>query len=127
MRSLAAHLRQTEAHGQLPFRPDCPICRQLRLHGTVQTGAIGSPRMRAAVAAGLIAVSTVAPPATALAQDGSTPVAADAGGDPANNPDAAPGGDSTDLPDSPAPAPATDPPSDAVPPVDQPPTTDPVV
>src|SRR5690242_6261567 len=104
MRSLTSHLRYTEAHGQLPFRPDCPICRQLRLHGTVRSGGIASPRVRAAVAAGVIAVSTAAPSATALAQDGSTPVAADTGGDPANDPDVDPGGDSTDLPDSPAPA-----------------------
>jgi hypothetical protein len=108
MRSLSTHLRQAEAHGQLAFHPDCPICRQTRLAGALATGGVVSVRAQALLAASLLALSTTAPATTALAgeqdqeHEGSATVAP---GDPAENPDFDPGGESTALPPS-APPPA---------------------
>ena len=42
MASLTTHLRSPESHERLPFHPDCPICRQTRLTGTLN--ADGSSR-----------------------------------------------------------------------------------
>ena len=68
MGSLSAHLRQPEQHARLPFHPECPICRDERLVGTLAPAALVPARGRAAVAAGVLALSAVAPPAT-LAQE----------------------------------------------------------
>jgi LysM domain len=108
MSSLTTHLRRSVAHDRLPFHPSCPICRS-RLVGTAPTDEVLSPRIRAALAAGVLALSATAPVATAAAQEGA-PVAA--GGDSADSAGSDPGGASTDLPDSPEPtaepAPASD-------------------
>jgi hypothetical protein len=135
MRSLSAHLVKSEAHGDLPFHPGCPICRETRLVGSLATGSVLSPRGQAILAAGVLAISTAGPAASALAaepdqeQDGTAPVAQDGTGDTAVNPDFDPGGDSTDLPDTAPPLPETDAPADAgsddTAPVEQDPTVDP--
>ncbi len=132
MRSLSAHLRQPEDHGRLPFHPDCPICREERLSGSLATNGVVTPRTQAALAASLLAFSTAAPAAALAAepdhqQDGTAAPTQTGSPDSAQNPDFDPGGDSTDLPsDAPpvpqAPAPA-DPGNDDTGPVDQEPTT----
>ncbi len=134
MRSLSMHLQQSEAHGQLPFHPGCPICQQTRLAGTLATGGIVSARTQAVLAASLLALSTAAPAATAFAaeqdqeQDGTAPVAQTAP-DSADNPDFDPGGDSSALPNNAPPVPQTQAPADAgsddTAPVDQAPATNP--
>lgn len=134
MRSLDTHLRQTEGHDRLPFHPECPICRQNRVAGSLATGAAVPVRAQAALAAGLLALSTVGPAATAFAaeqdseQDGTAPVAQTAP-DTADSPDFDPGGDSSDLPATVPSAPQSQAPSDAgsgdTGPVEQDPTTDP--
>jgi hypothetical protein len=107
MRSLTAHLRQSEAHGRLPFHPSCPICRESRLVGQLPVGGVVSPRTRALLATSVLAVSVGAPAATALADEhdqeqvGTTPVAPTAPEDPADSPDVDPNGDDAQLPDAP--------------------------
>src|SRR3954452_15817127 len=118
MRSLNAHLRQTETHDSLPFHPGCPMCRQTRAIGRLPSDGVVSTRATAALAAGGLAGSAGAPITPALAagepdqeQQGGAPIAAD-GGDPAANPDFDPGGDTTDLPEA-ALLPAVQAPADA--------------
>jgi hypothetical protein len=136
MPSLSAHLRQPERHGELPFHADCPFCQETRLVGTLSTGGLVSRRTQAVLAASLLAVSTIAPAATALAagesdqqQEGTAPVAPTGGGDQAANPNFDPGGASTDLPDAAPQLPATSAPADAgnddTAPVEQAPTVNP--
>ena len=85
MRSLTAHLRQTEAHDGLPFHPCCPICRQTRASGRLPSDGVVSPRAQALLAAGVLVVSTGAPITPALAaepdqeQQGGAPIAANGG------------------------------------------------
>lgn len=135
MPSLAAHLRESDAHDRLPFHPSCPICRQTRLTGHMPTDSVVSPRAQALVAAGVLAMSTAGPAAAALAaeqdqqQDGTASVGQTGASDPADNPDFDPGGNGTDLP---ATAPAVpqaqapaDPGNDDTAPVDQPSATNP--
>src|SRR5215217_7207163 len=118
MRSLNAHLRQTETHDGLPFHPGCPMCRQTRAIGRLPSDGVVSTRATAALAAGVLVVSAGAPITPALSagepdqeQQGGAPIAAD-GGDPAANPDFDPGGDTTDLPEA-ALLPAVQAPADA--------------
>lgn len=106
MRSLNAHLRHTEAHDGLPFHSGCPVCRQTRAMGRLPSDGVLSMRGQAVLAAGMLAVSTGAPIAPALAagepdqeQQGGAPIAAN-GGDSAADPDFDPGGDTTDLPEA---------------------------
>ena len=47
MRSLNAHLRQTEAHDGLPFHSGCPICRQTRAIGRLPSDGLLSVRGQA--------------------------------------------------------------------------------
>ena len=104
MRSLTAHLRESEAHDRLPFHPSCPICRQTRLSGTIANGALVSHRTQALLAASVLAASTTAPVTAALAaendqqHDGATTIGQSGPSDSANSPDFDPGGDATDLP-----------------------------
>ena len=106
MRSLNAHLRQTEAHDGLPFHPGCPICRETRVIGRLPSDSVLSVRGQAVLVAGMLVVSTGAPVTPALAagepdqeQQGGAPIAAN-GGDSAADPDFDPGGDTTDLPEA---------------------------
>jgi hypothetical protein len=130
--SLSAHLRQTEAHGQLSFHPECPICRAERLSGTLPAQASVARRAQAAVLAGVLAASAVTP-TVAVAQEPDqvsegTIAPEEAGGDPALNPDFDPGGESDDLPfdapDAPESEPALDPEPGDPGPLEQEPTTD---
>lgn len=105
MRSLNAHLIESESHERLPFHPDCPIC-QTRLAGSLLRGGFVSVRVQAAIATGLIAASTVAPSAAvAVEQDqereGTAPAAQAEGGNPAGDTAFDPGGGATALPEAP--------------------------
>jgi hypothetical protein len=132
MRSLSAHLRETEDHGRLRFHPECPICRDERLSGHLPTAGVVPARTRALVAASLLALSSGGPGLALAAEpdqehDGTADPGPSGASDQAQNPDFDPGGDSTDLPPvappgSQAPA-APDPDSDDVP-VEPEPTTD---
>jgi LysM domain len=114
MASLSEHLRQPDNHAGLEFRGDCPICVQERLAGQPPSDRLMSPRVPAALAAGVLVASTSSP-ALALAAEGGqggegdapppTPAAVDG----AQQPDYDPGGPATTLSDAPAEAPSTAP------------------
>lgn len=111
MRSLNAHLVESESHERLPFHPDCPIC-QTRLAGSLPRGGFVPVRAQAAIATGLIAASTVAPSAAlAVEQDqereGTSPAAQAEGGNPAGEIAFDPGGAATALPEAPPSGPPT--------------------
>lgn len=135
MGSLTAHFLHADAHGELPFHPGCPVCRETRLVGTLAAGGVLSPRTQAVLAAGVLVISSTAPATSALAaepdqqQDGTAPITQDATSNPDLNPDFDPGGDSTDLPDTAPPLPETSAPidvgTDDTAPVEEDPTTDP--
>ena len=111
MATLTTHLRSPESHERLTFHPDCPICRQSRLTGTLNAERIVSLRAQAALTAGMLAISAAAPATSALAaeqdqeQKGTAPVTQIGAPEPAANPDFDPGGDSTSLPDTGPPSP----------------------
>ena len=100
MATLSAHLRHPEAHAGLPFHPDCPMCRDERLVGTLMSGGPISRRTQAALAAGVLAFTATAPAALAAEgdgeQDGTAAVTDSA--DSSQSPDFDPGGSSDDLP-----------------------------
>lgn len=135
MRSLTAHLRESEGHDRLPFHPSCPICRQTRLSGTIASGALVSQRTQALLAASILAASATAPATAALAaendqqHDGATTVGQSGPSDSANSPDFDPGGDATDLPVAAVPVPQAqapvDPGTDDTAPVEPPSATNP--
>jgi LysM domain len=63
---LSKHLTASAVdHGRLGFHPDCPRCRVDRLAGPVRRDALVSRRAQAAFAAGLLAFSVGAAPASA--------------------------------------------------------------
>jgi hypothetical protein len=132
MHSLTAHFRETDAHDRLPFHPNCPICRQTRLTGTIAAGGFVSPRAQALLAAGLLAIPAMVP-APAAAQDqeheGTAPVPESAPSDSAGNPDFDPGGEATELPEVPAPVSEIEAPADVgaddTAPVEEAPATNP--
>jgi hypothetical protein len=102
MRSLSAHLRAQEDHARLPFRPDCPRCRRERLSGGLSSEGVVSQRAQAALAAGVLALSTAAPAAALAAepdheQQGAAAPGQTGGSDLASSPDFDPGGSSTDV------------------------------
>jgi hypothetical protein len=103
MASLSAHLREAGDHGALAFHPECPVCRDERLAGTLSADALVGRRTQALFAAGVLALSS-ATPTVALAQEpdqeqeGSAAPDQAAVTDPAGDPDFDPGGESTDLP-----------------------------
>jgi LysM domain-containing protein len=66
--SLTAHLVESGDHGRLGFRPDCPVCREQRLFGSLSSEPVVSRRAQAVLAGGVLAVSTAAPGAV-LAQE----------------------------------------------------------
>ena len=68
MASLTAHLVESGDHGRLGFHADCPVCRQVRLFGSLSADPVISRRARAALASGVLALSAVGPPA-AVAQE----------------------------------------------------------
>jgi hypothetical protein len=102
MATLTAHLRRSEDHGCLPFHPDCPICRDERLSGTLPAHGLVSRRTQAVMVAGMLAASTAAP-TVAIAQEGDqiSEGAAEpeqSGANSGATTDFDPGGDSDDLP-----------------------------
>ena len=132
MRSLGTHLRQPDNHGQLPFHPDCPLCRTERLSGVVPASGVMSARTQALLAAGALVLGTGGP-GVALAtepdqeQNGTATPGQTGGSDPATDPDFDPGGDSTDLPPAAppsSPAPPSDPDNDDTAPPEPEPTAD---
>jgi hypothetical protein len=135
MRSLTAHLVNSDSHDRLPFHPGCPMCRQTRLTGAIPDDGLVSPRTQAVLAAGVLAVSATSPVTAAFAaeqdqqREGTAPVAQSGAPDPANSPDFDPGGNATDLPQLAPPVPQTqapaDPGSDDTAAVDQSPATNP--
>jgi hypothetical protein len=63
MASLTEHLRRPDDHGRLAFRPDCPLCCEERLAGPLLPEAVVGRRTRAALAAGMLALSSATPTA----------------------------------------------------------------
>jgi hypothetical protein len=57
-----------EEHARLPFRPDCPYCRQVRLRGPLPSREIVPRRVKAGLLAGTLAASGAAPAAPAIGQ-----------------------------------------------------------
>jgi len=70
MASLTEHFRRREHHAALPFRADCPICREERMQGTAPRDDVVPASVQAGVLAAVLATSAVAPPASALAGPG---------------------------------------------------------
>jgi LysM repeat protein len=97
--SLSAHLiAATAEHALLRFHPDCPRCRAERLVGARRGDSLISRRAQAALAAGLLAFSAVAPPAVAQVPevDPEQQGALEPGGEPPGlQPDLDPGGQDT--------------------------------
>jgi hypothetical protein len=110
MASLTAHLLETGDHGRLGFHPSCPVCRQERLFGPLSSGPVVSRRTQAALASGVLALSTAAPGA-AMGQEpdnqseGTAAPEQPSAGE-VDNPGFDPGGD-TALPFEAAPVPTT--------------------
>jgi LysM domain len=107
MPSLSAHLRLPEDHSRLPFHPSCPVCRRDRLAGSLDGEELVSRRTQAAIAAGVLAFSTIGvPAAVASVPDEVTEGTAEVvdGGDPTLSDDFELGGEILQLPDE---APAT--------------------
>jgi hypothetical protein len=114
--SLSAHVRAPEQHAALPFHPECPICRDERLVGTLPPASLISPRGQAALAASVLAFSAVAP-AAAVAQEleqrkEGTAAPEVAGPQGAESPDFDPGGSDVALPEQPTPVTAEGGPTD---------------
>ena len=57
-----------EEHAKLPFRADCPYCRQVRLRGPLSNPGIVPRRAKAGLLAGVLAATGAAPAAPALGQ-----------------------------------------------------------
>jgi hypothetical protein len=100
MASLSSHLHAVDGHAWLPFHPDCPMCRDERLVGTLSSAGPTSTRAQAAVAASVLVFGATAPVAVAAEsdseQDGTAAVTQTASGD--SSVDFDPGGASDDLP-----------------------------
>lgn len=114
MQPLTTHLRDVDRHDRLAFHPACPICRQSRLTGHLDDAAILSPRTRALVAAGVLAVASATPPVGVAAepdhqQEGTAAVAGGQPVDPTTGRDFNPGGQATRLPDAAGPPTAGEP------------------
>jgi len=69
MSSLSRHIAPVGQHGQLPFRPDCPVCRDERLAGPLPSRSGPSVRTQARILAGVGAVGLALAPASAFAAD----------------------------------------------------------
>jgi len=68
--SLGRHLTTPAPHGELPFHPGCPTCRDTRLHGSIPGGPIVPARVKASLATALVTVSTAgATPGLSVAQE----------------------------------------------------------
>lgn len=105
MASLTAHLVESGDHGRLGFHPDCPVCRQVRLFGSLSADPVISRRAQAALASGVLALSAVGPPA-AVAQEPDHQV--EGGSEPALDGGASETGPEATPPSTLAPPPAPD-------------------
>ena len=105
MTSLTAHLVESGDHGRLGFHPDCPVCRQVRLFGSLSSDPVISRRAQAALASGVLALSAVGPP-VAVAQEPDHQV--EGGSEPAPDGDASETGPEATPPSTLAPPPAPD-------------------
>jgi hypothetical protein len=128
-RSLSAHLRETEEHSRLPFHPACPVCRRDRIAGSLDGDELVSRRTRAAIAAGLLALSTGGVPSAVASppdeiSEGTEEIVD--GGDSSTSVDFDPGAETVQLPDEATAAPeASAPPADEdAGPLEQEPGTD---
>src|SRR4051812_34803917 len=79
MRTLNAHLSESGSHVRLPFHPECPVCREERLAGSIPRDEFLGLRAGAVLAAGALAFSSLAPTAAFAAegdseQEGTAPV-----------------------------------------------------
>jgi LysM repeat protein len=93
--SLSSHLTAGRDHGRLRFHPDCPICRNQRLAGTL-SDAVLTPRARAGLLAAALGVGTLAPSSVASASDSSKPPTVRGSQAPAaDTPEPPPGADET--------------------------------
>jgi len=132
MPSLTTHLLQPDDHAGLSFHPDCPICRQERVTRTIATPGLVSRRTQAAIAAGVVAFSVVAPSAAmAFEPDRDQEGTVDVGqGNPdpvATSPSFDPGGPSTTVKVDAPPLPVVqvpDPTNDDTDPLEEEPATD---
>jgi nucleoid-associated protein YgaU len=101
--SLSAHLTAGAEHGRLGFHSGCPRCREERLAGSVDREPLVSRRAQAALAAGVLAVSTVTPTVSLAAepdqeQEGGAAPSPDGGtGGTLDDPGFDPGGEDTTL------------------------------
>ena len=68
MFSLTDHLRASRWHGRLPFHRSCPACREERLRPSLIGHMHVGQRGKAGLLAATLAVSSLGPPAAALAQ-----------------------------------------------------------
>lgn len=59
MDSLSRHLRLPGGHDHLPYHPGCPVCRSERVAGRIATLPLVPRRVRAALAAAVIASTAV--------------------------------------------------------------------
>ena len=99
MASLTTHLRRPNDHGRLEFHPECPVCRDERLAGTLPADALIGHRTQALLAAGVLAVTTAAPAAVFAAEpDQQQEGTAAPEQVPADAAPSDPGGGSDDLP-----------------------------
>jgi hypothetical protein len=108
MPSLSAHLRLPEDHSRLPFHPACPVCRRDRLAGSLDGDELVSRRTQAAIAAGLLAFSSIGVPAAVASEpDNISEGTSEAvvGGDPSVSPELDLGTETAQLPDEAASAP----------------------
>jgi LysM domain len=121
MASLSAHFYVPDEHGRMTSDRACPSCGGDRLAGALASQKVLARRTRALLAAGVLAVSSVAPAAVLASepdeeQEGAAAPDQVVSPDPPSAPGFDPGGDSEDLPfdatPSPAPLPVADAPLD---------------
>jgi nucleoid-associated protein YgaU len=104
--ALTSHLRELGKDSALPFRLGCPVCRIQHRHGRLEGQPFVSARIKAGLAAGVLALSATAPPPVAVAggelpseHEGQVaPEELGAPEDSAQSPDFDPGGPQVDLP-----------------------------
>ncbi len=114
MASLTAHFLEGGDHGRLGFHASCPVCREQRLFGALSPEPVISRRAQAALASGVLALSSGAPAASAYEPDTrqegiaapEQPVAGEVGAPDADAPEFDPGGE-TALPFEVAPVPTS--------------------
>jgi hypothetical protein len=100
--SLSAHLTAGPDHGRLPFHPDCPVCRELRLAGALSDAALPA-RARAGLLAAVLGAGSLLPSSVAAASGPGKPPTAEASQAPAPTPKPRPAPTPTPIPTQPSP------------------------